>query len=109
MENINKLKEERPELLTDPDIVQLAEQADMAHNLKALYDSEGGKQLVKLFMQDAVSCVHRLRGGYSTMPHLELVALCAKLDVNISSAMLLMDAKEVKAVLDAELEEALRE
>jgi hypothetical protein len=43
------------------------------------------------------------------MPHLELVALCAKLDVNISSAMLLMDAKEVKAVLDAELEEALRE
>jgi len=109
MQNINKIKEERPELLTDPDIVQLAEQADMAHNLKALYDSEGGKQLVKLFMQDAVGCVHRLRGGYNTMSHIEMIAIIAKMDINISSAMLLMDAKEVKAVLDSELEEALRE
>jgi len=109
MSNLSDIQKDRPELLTNPDIVQLAEQADIAHNLKALYDSEGGKELVKLFMQDAVCCVHRLRGGYNTMSHIELIAIIAKMDINISSAMLLMDAKEVKEVLDSELEEALRE
>jgi hypothetical protein len=40
---------------------------------------------------------------------MEMISMIAKMDTNISASTLLMDAKEVKEVLDSELEEALRE
>jgi hypothetical protein len=109
MKNLDRIKEEAPELLSNPDIVQLAEQADVVHNIKALHDTEGGKQLVKLLIEDALACVYRLSGGYRAMSHIELISLCAQLDTKLSTAKLLIDSKEVKEVLDAELEEAMRE
>jgi hypothetical protein len=109
MKSLNKLKEERPELLTNPDVFQLAEQADMVQDLKILHDSEGGKQLTKLLFQDAVGCVNRLRGGYHKMSHMELVAIIAQMDTHIAVAHLLLDAKGLSESLNAELEEALRE
>jgi hypothetical protein len=109
MKNLDKIKEETPELLNNPDILQLAEQADVVHSLKALHDTDGGKQLVKLLIEDALGCVHRLSGGYHTMSHIEMVSLCAQLDTKLATAKLLIDSKQVKEVLDAELEEAMRE
>jgi hypothetical protein len=106
---LQQLREERPELLTDPDVILLAEQADMAHDIKALYDTAGGKQLVELLIQNVVGSVHRLRGGFATMPHMELVAIIAQIDSDLATAKLLIDSKDVNEVLDAELEEALRE
>lgn len=109
MSQLSKLKEKSPEMLSNPDIVQLAEQADVMHDFKVLYDSEGGKQLVRQLLRDAISSVHRLRGSYQTASHSELQAIIASIDSQITTADLLLNAKEVTAVLNAELEEALRE
>lgn len=109
MNRLNKIKEDSPDLLDDPHIVEMAEQSDIVHDLKALHDTAGGKQLVKLLIEDTIGVVHRLCGGYTTMSHTELIALCAQLDSKLSTAKLLIDAKDVVKVLDEELEEALRE
>lgn len=109
MSRVSKLKEQRPEVLSNPEIYQLAEQADIIHELKALYDSKSGKQLVKLLIGDAINVVHNLRSSYKTATHTELIALIALMDASISTAKLLMEAKEVNDVINSELEEALRE
>jgi hypothetical protein len=109
MSRLSKIKEKTPELLSNPDVVQLAEEIDVVHNIKTLHDTEGGKQLVKLLIKDTINAIHRLRGGYQTMSHMELVAMIALMDTYIATAKLLIDAKDVMEVLDVELEEALRE
>ncbi len=109
MGKVAKIKEEMPEALSNPDIFSLAEQADMVQDLKALHDTEGGKRLVKLLLQDAINCMHRLRTGYQTMSHIELIAWIASMDSHVSTARLLIDAKDISDVLNSELEDALRE
>lgn len=109
MKRLSKLKEEKPEVLSNPQVFDLAEQADKLQELKALYDTDGGKQLVKLLVQDVVYRVNGLCSAYKTMSHTELITTIADMDAHLSTARLLMNAKEGVAIIDAELEEALRE
>lgn len=109
MSRVNKIKEQQPEVLSNPDIYDLADQADKLQELKALYDMEGGKQLVKLLVSDSAMLVHQLCGSYKTMTHVELMAVIAAIDAHLSTARLLLNAKESVAILDAELQEALSE
>ena len=109
MKRLSKLKEEQPEALSNPQIFDLAEQADQLQELKAVYDTEGGKQLVKLLTESAVAEVNRLCAGYRTMTRDEMVTSITTMDAHLSTARLLINAKEGVAIIDAELKEALRE
>ena len=109
MSRLVRIKEQQPEALSNGVVVDIAEQADQLQELKALYDTDGGKVLVKLLVQDAINSVHMLRGSYRTATHTELITMIAALDAHLSTAQLLLSAKDGVAILDAELDEALRE
>jgi hypothetical protein len=109
MKRLNKIKEENPEALEDPRVQDLVLQADSLQDLKVLYDTDGGKQLVKLLLGDVVSCVRQLSSTYRTAPDIELRSIIAKMDTSLTTAALLFNAKEGIDILDQELEEALRE
>jgi hypothetical protein len=109
MKRLSKLQTETPEVLSNPDVFDLAEQADRLQELKALYDTEGGKQLVKLLVQDASIRMQQLCGSYKTMSHMDIVSVIADIDAHMATARLLLNAKEGVAILDAELQDALRE
>lgn len=109
MKRLSKIQEEQPEALQDASIVDLVEQADLAHDLKVLYDTEGGKALVKLLIKDIKYNLQRLVNTYKSATHVELITTIASIDASLTTAKLLIDSKDVVAILDAELDEALRE
>jgi hypothetical protein len=109
MSRINQLRTDRPEALSNPEVFDIADQADKLQDLKVLYDTEGGKALVKLLMQDVVYGTKHLMASYRTATHTELIAVIAKLASDYDTAKLLMDAKVGMEILDAELTEALSE
>lgn len=90
-------------------IETLTEQQDKLHDLKALYDTPGGKHLVSLYMTDVAGIVHQLCNGYKDMDLTKLHALCAEMNVHLTTARLLMNAKESEETIKQQLEEALAE
>lgn len=109
MSKLSKLKEANPELEVTPELADNTETYDKVHDLKALYDTPGGKVLVKSLVDDAVSRLHMIRGNCGTMTHQELIKNLMQIDVYLDTAKSLMDAEEAMKLLDAEIEEALRE
>lgn len=107
MSKINQLKENNPKALLNDDIRALAEQADQLHDIKALFDTIGGKALFKLVTQDAVARVYALEANYKTASHAELLALCADLSSHLQLARLLRRAEENERLADEALTEAL--
>jgi hypothetical protein len=109
MKRLEKIKDEQPEALSNQTVFDLAEQADQLQELKALYDTTGGKLLVDLLVQDASYRIQQLCAGYKTMTHTDMIALVADIDTHLATAKLLLNAKQGVQILDAELQEALRE
>jgi hypothetical protein len=109
MSRLSKVKEKNPELLTNPEVVDLAQQADHLHDIKALAESNGGKALVKILFTDVVHSVRKLGGMYTTATHAELVSQIARMDAHLSTARLIVNAKDNLEYLDSELAEMLRE
>lgn len=109
MSRLQKVKENRPELLTDERLVTMADEADTLHEIKALADTDGGKRLIELLARDAVAGIYRACNVYRTASHTELIALLADTATKIDTAKLLLGSKENLAYLDAEIERALRE
>jgi len=93
----------------EADLLSLAEQAAKLHTLKALADTDGGKELVGLLIKDVLYCVGTLRGQYKTASHMELVATIASMDAHLATAQLLLNSKDNLKIVDDQLEEALRE
>jgi len=109
MKRLNKLREQNPEALEDPVVVDLVEQADSLQELKVLHETEGGRRLVKLLLGDVVGCVRLLGSSYTKASDTELRAIIAKMDTSLTTAALLFNAKEGIDILDKELEDMLRE
>jgi len=99
MSRVKQLKDERP------DLVDLAEQADQLHDIKALHESNGGKALVELLMKDVVGVVHRL----TTAKPEERDALCERLKANLNLAKLIINAEDNEAHLDQMIADNLAE
>jgi hypothetical protein len=106
---VTKIKEEAPELLSNPDIYNLAEQADQLHSLKTLADTDGGKDLINLLIKDVVYAVHKLCGKYKIATHTELIATIADMHAHLTTAQLLLRSKDNLEIVDSELDEMLRE
>lgn len=109
MSRLNRIRKDAPELLENPEVVDLVAQADQMQDLKAVADTPGGKQLVKLLLTDVVSAVNRLESSYKTATHTELIAICAQLSSSLTLAKLLLRSKENMELLDKELENVLSE
>lgn len=106
---LSQLKEHSPELLENEHIRYLAEQADLAHAIKSIADTEGGRNTQQLLLRDVVTRVHALSSQYKTASHAELMALCADLSSHLHLAKLFANAQDTVAELDNQLEEALTE
>lgn len=109
MSRVNKLRQKAPELLDNPDVFDLAAQADQLQDLKAVADTPGGKQLIKLLMTDVVGSINRLESSYRTATHQELTAIIAQMSASLTLAKVLIHSKENMEALDKELEAALSE
>jgi hypothetical protein len=90
-------------------VAPLAEEYDKVHSIKALADTEGGKEIAKLLVQNVVQSVHKLSNNYTTMPHTEMVALCATMKSDLSLARLITNSKDNLKHLDEMIADALLE
>ena len=109
MSRVNSLRKDAPELLDNPDVFDLATEADQLQSIKALADTEGGQLLIKLLMKDVVNKVNQLESNYRSASHIELLAIIAEMSVHLNTARLLIKSKENLDYLDKELTEALSE
>jgi len=75
---------------------------DKYHDLKALADTPGGRLLVEAFIADVVSKVDVLVSQYSTLSHIEMIALCASIKEKLDVARALTRAEDnLKELSDA--------
>lgn len=109
MNRVNKIKEDAPELLDNQEVMDAAMQADKLHDLKALYDTPGGKALVKQLLSSTRSHIFNLIATYKTASDIELRARIAAIDTELNVARVLINAQEGLEVLEQELTDILSE
>ena len=91
------------------DSIDLAEQADKLQDIKALGDTNGGKELVKLLLTDVVNNVRKLSNNYSSYTQQEFIAACATMKANTDLAKLITSAEGNLEYLDEEIARLLAE
>jgi hypothetical protein len=89
------------------DSVDLAEQADKLQDIKALADTNGGKEIIKLLLTDAVNAMRKMSTNYATYTHSDFIAQCATINANVSLAKLLINSKDNLEYLDEQIAELL--
>lgn len=109
MSRKSKVLKDNPEVAEDEDLLSLIEQADEQHDIKAMAESNGGKIVAKLLLQDVVGKVMQLEAMYKTASHIELVAVIADLSAYLTTAKLFIRSKENVKLLDEQIAEALTE
>ena len=87
----------------------LAEDADKLHDLKTVFDMEGGKVLVDALISDVVNAVSKLSSNYSELTRDQLVSVAAHISVNLALARTLTRSTENLKYADEALKEALSE
>lgn len=91
------------------DSIDLAEQADKLQDIKALGDTNGGKELVTLLLTDVVNNVRKLSNNYSSYTQQEFIATCATMKANTDLAKLITSAESNLDYLDEEIARLLAE
>lgn len=89
------------------DAINLAEQFDTVHDLKALYDTEGGKQLVTLLLSDVTTAVYKIAAQRRELSLQDFQSLASDIDTKLNLAKLLINAKENEEFLEEQIQEAL--
>lgn len=80
-----------------------------AASLEALQNTAGGKVLIGVLKEDIASVVEELARSYRILSHIEMLALCAKLDEKLKVLKSLNRAPKNKKLCDEELERLLNE
>lgn len=109
MSRTAKLKEARPDLYNDESIRLFAEKADKLHDFKALYDTNGGKELVALLEQEIDNKVSKLSSQHQELNHQQMVAICAGIQACRDIVRLLQTAENGVKNADEQLKEAMEE
>ena len=78
-------------------------------SIEAVANTKGGKIIIASLQKDITTCISELSRGYRTMPHMELVAICARLSEQLSMLRVLNKAKKLKNIAKEELEFILQE
>ena len=92
----------RKELSERKDLEPLLQSRDQYHKIKVLHETEGGKELVTLLVEEVVSIVNRLSQSDAS-------PLCADLKANLNLLRLIQNAEENEGVVEESLKEALLE
>lgn len=71
--------------------------------LEATAKSDGGKILLDSLKKDIVSAVDELGTKYKTIPHIELVSICAKLSERLTILRIFNRASKLKKMAAEEL------
>lgn len=87
--------------------ISLAEQWDQLHDLKALYDSEGGKQLVSLLLQDISSAVTNVAANRRMYTLQDFQSLASDIDTKLNLVRLLTRAEENERFVEEQIQESL--
>jgi len=106
---ITKIKESRPELLSNDDVFQMAQEADRLQDLSTLSKTHEGKSLIKLLLQDYRMKTQQLHGMYREADRDKLVSVIASMEASWDTARLLVTSEALLGFLDTELEDALNE
>jgi hypothetical protein len=77
--------------------------------IESVANSKGGKIIIASLQKDITTCISDLSRGYRTMPHMELVAICARLSEQLAMLRVLNKAKKLKNLAKEELEFILKE
>ncbi len=108
-ERVADLKTKAPDLLENQEVFDLAAEADKLHDIKALADMPGGKQLTGILLKSVINNVYKLISLYRTAPDVELRAVIAQIDSELNVARVILNAEDGLKVLDAELTALLSE
>lgn len=92
-DEIEKPEEQEQEIPMSEDAKAVLEDVGRFKSIGALKDSEGGKLLVGTLEQDVVSGVERIVGSYRESSHIELIAIIAKLQSDLSLLRVLTRAE----------------
>lgn len=71
--------------------------------LDTTYESDAGAILRKEMAESITDAIYQLAGNYRTMPHAEMVALCARIDGILNVSSILKHAKIIKDDLKEQL------
>ena len=77
--------------------------------IESMANTKGGKIIIASLQKDITTCISDLSRGYRTMPHSELIALCARLSEQLSMLRVLNKAKKLKNIAKEELNFILAE
>ena len=80
---------------------------DKYSSLESLSVSKGGVLLMEGLKSDIVDSINRLIGGYRTLPHMELIAIIASLDIKYNMHRAISKSGENKKLAKNALEEIL--
>ena len=89
------------------DSIDLAEQADKLQDIKALGDTNGGKELVNLLLTDAVNAARKMANNYTTYSQNDFIAQCATIRANTDLARLILSAEDNLEYLDEQIAQLL--
>jgi len=87
--------------------IDIATEMDDNHDLSALANSEGGKQLIANCLQLSVSALQKMRAGRATLTLQQFQAYVADIDANLGLVKRLSIAEEYETQLEEQLAEAL--
>ena len=93
----------------DPLLKSLLADSENAHDLKVLFESDGGKLLVSALLQDIINAVDKIAGSYQTATHQELMSYAATLSTNLNLIRSLGRASENEAAIEEMIKEHLAE
>jgi len=103
------VKNQKKDALEDSFLLDLVESADSVQDIKAIAQQPGGQELVRLLLKDVVSNVTRFASSYSTLTHIEMIALGAQINERLVLAKLLLNAEDKEKELDQAIQDALAE
>ena len=89
--------------------LDLADQFDTNHDIKALADSPGGKQLVDLLLKDVVGTVNKIAGNRAEYTLPQFQAAGADLDTKLNLLRIITRAEENEQYLQEMIADALAE
>jgi hypothetical protein len=93
---------------TRDSLLDLAEQSDKFHALKAIGQMEGGRVLKNALVGDILSAIHKIGSNHGTYTLQEFVALGAAVQANLILLSNLTGAEDSMKAVNDEIEEALR-
>lgn len=91
----------------DEGLLSLADDVDKYGDLKSLAEQPGGKVLRATLRDDIIQAINKLTTNYTTMTHLDMIAIVAHIDARLTLLRILTNAKENFEALDQELKDTL--